>query len=157
MQLTSWYDIGIVERFLCLLRDVDGDGSNDYLRRRGAKAAEHRLRAGLYQQLEYLSRMQVRKQSDPHARHQAFGKDLRLLVTLSASAYNFTRWHAKADPDRADRYAIEISEARAFPDVLCWTTGGFVHRMADQHQESDLWRWQRIRGDLVLYRMKRAF
>jgi len=68
MQLTAWCDSGIVERFLCLRRDVDGGGSNDYLRR-----------------------MQVSKQSDPHARHQAFGKDLRLLVTLSASVYTLTR------------------------------------------------------------------
>lgn len=49
MQLAAWDDIGIVERFLCLLREVDGDGSKHYLRRQGAKATEHLLRAGFYQ------------------------------------------------------------------------------------------------------------
>src|SRR5687767_8601395 len=48
----SWYDIQSYARILVLLRDVEGYGSNDYLRERGAKSAARLLEAGLYNQME---------------------------------------------------------------------------------------------------------
>ena len=51
---------------------------------------------------------------------------------------------------------IEVSEAKDFPDVLCWRSDGLVNEMATQHGEPDLWRWDRVRKDLVLFRMVRS-
>jgi len=153
---TAWYPIGSYARILTLLRDVEGGGSNDYLRRRGARSAEILLQAGLYQQLEYLKRTQLEQQNDPRDRFLAFGRDLRLLNTLSSSILSFAHWESKPDPEWDDRYVIEVSEAHDFPDVLCWTSDGFVNQMATRHGEPYLWRWDRERQDLIVFRMVRS-
>jgi len=157
VQLTQWYDIRLYERLVVLLRDVEGGGHNEYLRQRGAAAAERLLKAGLYQQMEYLSRTQAGKVTDPKERFLAFGRDLRLLTTLSASLLNFSRWQVQPDPEWPDRYRIEISEATAYPEVLAWQTDGLMNRMATQHGKPNLWSWERVRPDLIVFRMTRSF
>lgn len=152
----EWYDVRIYGRLLQLLRDVEGHGRNEYLCERGARSAERLLQGGLYQQLEYLNRTQVGRATDPKARYEAFGRDLRLLTTISASILSFSKWASMPDPDHRDRYRIEVSEAAVFPDGLVWTSQGFVNRMATEHGEPDLWRGERARPDLVVYRMIRA-
>jgi hypothetical protein len=139
-----------------LLRDTEGGGSNEYLRERGRQTARRLLEAGLYQQLEYLHATQLKRAKDPRARFEAFGRDLRLLNTLSASILNFSKWESKPDPERQDRYVIEVSEARDFPEVLCWRSDGFVNEMATEHGEPDLWRWERAAPALVVFRMVRS-
>jgi len=156
IQLTQWYDVRCYERLVKLLRDVEGGGHNEYLRQRGAQAAERLLKAGLYQQMEYLSRTQAAKATDPKERFLAFGRDLRLLTTLSANLVNFSRWETRPDPEWADRYRIEISEATDYPEVLAWQTEGLINRMASQHGEPNLWRWERVRPDLIVFRMNRS-
>lgn len=153
---TEWYCIRTYARVCTLLRDVVGGGSNDYLRQRGERSAQKLLDAGLYAQFEYLKRTQVRKETDPNARHQAFGRDLKLLTTMSASILNFSHWESKPDPDVAQRYVIEVTEAKDFPDALGFTSEGFVNGMAKTHGDADLWRWERARPDLVVLRMIRA-
>ena len=153
---TRWYPICSYARILALLRDVEGGGSNDYLRGRGARSAETLLQAGLYQQLGYLKRTQLEQENDPRGRFLAFGRDLRLLTTLSASILNFAHWESKPDPERDDRYVIEVTDAQDFPDVLCWTSDGFINQMATRHGEPYLWRWDRDRHDLIVFRMVRA-
>jgi hypothetical protein len=152
----DWYDIRIYAGLMELLRDVAGGGKNDYLMRHGSEAAERLLQKGLYQQMEYLKRMALGKETDPQARYQAFGRDLRLLVTLGPSILNFGHQQVKDDPEHADRYVLEISDASAYPEVLCWTTQGFNNRMAAAHDSPDLWRWERPRLDLIRYRMTRS-
>jgi len=151
----KWYPIRSYGRILALLRDTEGGGSNEYLRKRGARSAESLLQAGLYQQLEYLKRTQLEQENDPRARFLAFGRDLRLLTTLSGSILNFARWVSKPDPDSGDRYVIEVSEASDYPEVLCWSTDGFINQMATRHGEPYLWCWERERPDLIVFRMVR--
>jgi hypothetical protein len=156
IQLTQWYDIRCCERLVNLLRDVEGGGRNEYLRQRGAQAAERLLKAGLYQQMEYLSRTQVAMATNAKERFLAYGRDLRLLTTLSVSLLNFSRWDVRPDPDWSDRYRIEISEATDYPEVLAWQTDGLINRMATQHGEASLWSWERVRPDLIVFRMTRS-
>jgi len=155
VSLMGWYDIRIHARMLELLKDVEGDGSDDYLRRRGAQSAERLLDAGLYQQLEYLNRTQLANTVDSLDRFLAFGRDLRLLTTLSGSIYNFTRWESQIDPEIANRYKIRVSDSKAFPDIMGCAAEGFINRMAKQHGQADLWRWQRAAPDLIVFRMIR--
>jgi hypothetical protein len=152
---TDWYDIRLYARVLSLLRDVVGRGSNDYLRQRGAQTAERLLEGGLYSQMEYLKRMALNQLTDPQERHRAYGRDLKLLTSISASILNFAHWEAKPDPDFALRYLIEVSDAADFPEQLGWTSDGFVNRMARQHRAADLFRWERVRADLIVFRMIR--
>ncbi len=153
--LSEWYSIATYTRMNELLRDVEGGGSNEYLRERGRRTARRLLQSGLYQQLEYLQRTELGKATEQRARFEAFGRDLRLLTTLSGSILNFSRWKSKPDPEEADRYVIEVSEARDFPEVLCWRSDGLVNEMATQHGEPDLWRWERTASDLIVFRMTR--
>jgi hypothetical protein len=152
---TEWYAIDTYARILDALRDVAGGGRNDYLCQRGVRSAERLLEAGLYQQFEYLNRTQVQRETDPRARFLAFGRDLKLLTTLSSSILSFSRWEAKPSEDEAERYVIEVSEAADFPDNLGWTSEGFVNGMAKIHGDSDLWRWRRAARDRVVFRMIR--
>jgi hypothetical protein len=154
--LSHWYDVRSYVRLNELLRDVIGNGSNEFLRERGRETARRLLEAGLYAQLQYLNRAGVAQQTDAVARFEAFGRDLRLLSTLSGSIFNFTRWTPGPDPEHAGRYRIEVSEARDFPDVICWRTDGFVNEMASRHGEADLWTWDRPTPDRVVFRMRRA-
>lgn len=151
----SWYDIRCYTRMNELLRDVEGDGSNDFLRERGRETARRLLEAGFYAQMEFLSRTEVGRTTGGRARFEAFGRDLRKLTTLSGSILNFSRWTSKPDPDRADRYVIDVSEARDVSEVLAWRSDGFVNEMAKRHGEGDLWSWERVSPDRIVFRMSR--
>jgi len=153
--ITRWYDIRIYTRMNELLRDVEGGGSNQYLRTLGRQTANRLLEAGLYSQLEYLSRTEVSKVGDGPARFAAFGRDLRLLTTISASILNFSRWTSRPDPEQANRYLIEVTDARDFPEVLAWRSDGFVNQMARVHGDDDLWSWSRVGADQIVFRMVR--
>jgi hypothetical protein len=154
--VSHWYDVQAYKRMSELLRDVVGGGSNEFLRQRGRETARRLLEAGLYAQLQYLHRASVAQETDSAARFEAFGRDLRLLSTLSGSIFNFTRWAPLPDPQHEGRYRIEVSEAREFPDVICWRSDGFVNEMASRHGDDDLWNWERPTPDLVVFRMTRA-
>jgi hypothetical protein len=153
---SSWYDVQAYGRLLELLKETEGEGRNEYLRERGARSAELLRQSGLYQQMEYLNRTQVSQQKDARARFLAFGRDLRLLTTISGSILNFGRQLVKDDPQHADRYVLEYVEVAPYPEALCWTTDGFVNRMAKQHGMPDLWSWERPVSDLIVYRMSRS-
>ena len=150
----AWYDLATYQRVLEFLRDHPGEGRNEYLLAAGTRSAEALIRAGFYQQMEYLRRTQHSRHDDRAERFQAFGRDLRLLGTLTASIMNFADTSVQRDPDRADRWMLVYDCSAPFPDVLCWTTQGFCNRMAEEHGNPDLWRWVRQRPDLVQLRMQ---
>lgn len=152
---TGWYDVQAYGRILDLLREIAGHGTDAYLRDRGAESAEALLEGGLHQQLEYLDRTQVAAASTPKERYHAFGRDLRLLTSLHGMLLNFGAQTAKPDPDNDDRYILEISGAEPYPEALCWTTDGFINRMAKQHDNPDLWRWERPSPERLVFRMTR--
>jgi hypothetical protein len=153
--ISSWYDIRAYDRLSRLLLDVEGGGDPQYLRERGRATARRLLSQGLYAQLEYLQRTEASKHESPGARFEAFGRDLRLLTTLSSSMFNFSKWGARPDPVHGRRYLIEVTEARDFPEVLCWTSDGFVNEMgAQSRRDADLWKWERPTADRIVFRMQ---
>ncbi len=153
---SQWYDIHSYRRFTELLRDVEGEGSDEYVRERGRARGEQLIEAGLYQQLEYLGRSQVKRAMDPKARFEAYGRDLRLFASLSQSLINFSTWTVVPDPDHGDRYRVEVRDAADFPDVLGWASQGFIDAMAEVHGLSGLWSWERVAPDFIVFRMLRA-
>ena len=156
ISVSHWYDVRAYARLNELLRDVEGKGSNEYLRQKGRETARRLGEAGVYAQLEYLKRAKVAKATGPAARSEAFGRDLRLLASLSGSILNFSRWTPMPDPGRGGRYLIEVSDAKDMPEVLCWRSDGFVNGMASLHGNQDLWTWERPQPDRVLFRMTRS-
>jgi hypothetical protein len=155
VQPFEWYDIRSYGRMSELLRDVEGGGSNEYLRKRGARNAKRLLEAGLYQQLEYTHRTLFSRESEKNARFEAFGRDLGRLTTISSSILNFGRTQHKPDPDRKMRWLIEVSQAKEYPEALVWASDGFTNEMARQHNTPDLWVWERPEPDRIVWHMTR--
>jgi hypothetical protein len=152
---SKWYDVEFYRRLTELLRDSVGGGRNEFVRQRGFERGKKLIAAGLYQQLEYLGRSQVNRELDPKARFEAYGRDLKLLVTLSASLMNFARWSVVRDPVHEDRYRIEVHDASDIPDVLGWATEGIIDAMASSHGYAGLWRYERLAPDFIVFRMLR--
>jgi hypothetical protein len=155
VQPFEWYDIRSYARMGELLRDVEGKGSNEYLKQRGAKNARRLLEAGLYGQLEFTKSTSFGRESDKRARSEAFGRDLRRLVTLQSSILNFSRIEVKHDADHPLRWTMETLQAKEYPDTLCWSTEGLINEMARTHGTPDLWTWTRPELDRIVWRMTR--
>jgi hypothetical protein len=152
--ISRWYDIRCYSRMSRLLLEVEGRGDREYLRNRGRQTARRLLEAGLYRQLEYLQRTEASQAQSDSERFAAFGRDLRILTTMSASILNFSRWGVRPDPEHDRRYWMEVTEARDFPEVLCWTSDGLVNEMASLHRRGgDLWVWSREGPDRIVFRM----
>lgn len=153
---TAWYDIEMYRRLLEFLRDHDGGGSNAYLEEGGRRSAENLIRAGIHAQFEYLRRTQHADKISAEERSGAFGRDLRLLSTISASILNFTESSVIPDPDRPLRWIIQNDATHPYPEVLCWTAQGFSNRMAEEHGAGrQLWSWKRRSPTLVQFHMCR--
>ena len=152
---TGWYDVGLYCRLLEFVRDQIGGGSNEYLVEAGARTASRLIETGIHQQMEYLQRTQHRTREDKEARSAAFGRDLRLLNSISGSIMNFSVSEVVPDPDYPLRWMIQKIDARDYHEPLCWTTLGFVNRMATDDGDPDLWYWERLSEDVVRFRMRR--
>jgi hypothetical protein len=156
IESTRWYSIETYRRMMEFLRDHVGDGDVQYLVDAGRRSADNLIRAGIHQQLEYLKRTQHNESTDARERFQAFGRDLRLLVSITGSILNFADSSVVEDPDTPNRWIIQHKSASAYPEILCWTSQGFCNRMAEEHGgAADLWYWERPRQDTVIFRMKR--
>ncbi len=150
----SWYDIDAYRRMMELLRDLEGAGDPDYWFRRGAKSAAHLIELGFYHQMEYLKRLEVSNTMDPEEKLRAWGRDLRLLVTLSGSLINFGEWQAVLDPDQPDRYRIEICGVTGVPEPFWQAAEGFLCEMmsrAGNDWPERFFIFQRIDADRVVY------
>ena len=154
--ISAWYDVRSYDRMNRLLLEVVGHGNPEFLREQGRQTARRLLEAGLYAQLEYLNRTRVAVEKEPRARFEAFGRDLRLLTSLSAGILNFTRWKARPDPRHEDRYRIDVTDAADMPESLCWRSDGFINGMAAVHGGRDLWAWTRPARDRVEFQMVRS-
>lgn len=154
-QETGWYDVALYGRLLEFMRDQIGGGDNDYLVQAGGRTAQRLIESGIHQQMEYLTRTRHRTKEAKEERSAAFGRDLRLLNSISGSILNFSISEVRPDPDYAYRWMIHKTDARDYHAPLCWTTLGFINRMAEEHGDPDLWYWERPSEDEVRFRMRR--
>ena len=152
----KWYEVEFYVRVAALLRDLAGEGRDEYLHEIGFVVGKKLIDGGLYQQMEYLGRAQVTGAVDAQARFAAYGRDLKLFVTLSGSILNFSSWSVTQDPDHDDRYRIEVRDAAAFPDLLGWGSEGLIDAMATSQGLAGLWHYERLAPDFVVFRMGRA-
>jgi hypothetical protein len=156
IQPSGWYEIRLYGELATLMEEVAG--GPDFSRQRGARSAELLLKAGIYQQLEYVRTggARLERHNDAEGRFTSFGRDLRLITTFASSMHNHSRWEVKVDPEHTDRWMIEVTEASAFPDAFVRGNEGFINRMSAEAGLKDLWRGERLRGDVIRYRMTRA-
>jgi hypothetical protein len=109
----SWYPMELYARMIRLLAEKEARGrKEDYLVRRGARAAERIRSSGIYRQLEL--------------RRETWGERVgQIVVTISGVMYNFTRWHIE-ELDGARRFKVVVEDASEFPDEALYTAQGFV-------------------------------
>jgi hypothetical protein len=72
---------------------------------------------------------------------------------MSNSIYNFSKWTPLPDPENELRHLIEITDAAAMSDVICWRAKGFMNEMAAVHGNENLWDWKRVARDVVRFQM----
>jgi len=149
IDLGAWYDVGLHDRLLEVLRDVRGMKDVQQI---GQTSARLLAEAGVYQQMDYLNRMQYDQEGDPESRLKAYGRDLRRLTTLSAAILNFSRWAVVLDAQFEDRYAIEITDASAFRDIHLQVIESFMNAISGE----PVWTFERPQPDRVLFRMTRG-
>jgi hypothetical protein len=106
-----WYPIDTYRRLLEVLRDVEGGAHPEaYLRQRGANAAQRLIDSGLYSQL--------------HPSIARWGERAgRIMVTLGAVIYNFSRWTSTVGEHG---FQIEAHDAAPFPEVSRGIVEGFI-------------------------------
>lgn len=107
-----WYPVGLYGRLLEILRDVEGDGRNEYLVERGAMAAERLSQVGAYRHV--LQSLEKWGESSGRA-----------MIQLASAFYNFTHWELQHE-ESSERYVLKVTEAMDFPDAARFTAQGFA-------------------------------
>jgi hypothetical protein len=157
----GWYPMASYTRFLELLGDIEGDGSPDYFVERGRANARHLMDAGLYEQLSFIGRwtQSVRGGSvDESSAIASFASKLKLAVSLATSLYNVGRWLVEPDEEHPGRVWIAIREAGDYSEPMRLAAEGFLNECASDRSRvggADLYRSERPRPDLILFRMNR--
>jgi hypothetical protein len=143
----DWVPIDQFRRLSELLWELEGGCDPKYLQRRGHASAELVLASGVYPQVDFLmNRYDTSDLSSSRA-------SLKLVVTLQGSLINFGDWLIEEDPIRENQLQIRITDATAFPEVLCHSMVGFLNRMAETRRNVALWFYERPTPDVVQFRM----
>ena len=153
----GWYDLHAYHRMVELLCDVEGGGGESYWYERGVRAARRLMEAGIYHQMDYLGRTMASREIDPTARFNAFAKDMRLLLSLHASMLNFGDWRCVVDPDRGDRYRVEVRGIAGIPDGIFIAAAGIFNGFSEiaSSKSTVQWELERTGPDFAVFRMTR--
>jgi hypothetical protein len=138
----SWYSIESYRRIVELLLDVVGGGDDAYLIERGAKSAVRLRDAGVYQQVEYVGRINESRRNTQDTLVE-LQRQLRLIVTLARSIYNFGEWDVEVE---GDLLRVVVTDARSLPNIAVLTIVGFMNKMGEFADSPTPARW---RGDRV--------
>jgi hypothetical protein len=98
----------------------------------------------------------MQEHEDRRARFEAYGHDMRLLVTLSGSSLSFSRWTVAPDPEHDDRHQIVVDDAAAYPDALALATEGLIDSLTSSHGMANLWRFERASRERIVFCMTRS-
>jgi hypothetical protein len=148
----KWYPIDSYRRLSEILLHVEGFGSRDYLRRRGQVVAERLIEAGVYQQMGDL-----RSRKEPLASIEEYTRRTKLIASIYGAVFNFTKWKVKVDPEYPKRLLIDITEAEDYPEVLRYSTEGFLTRSSQERGRRYKWFSERPEPGRIVFRMDRDF
>ena len=155
----GWYPMASYTRFLQLLGDIEGGGSQAYFVERGRANARHLMDAGLYEQLSFVGRWKESARGDSSGEATAIAayiSKLKLVVTLATSIYNVGRWVVEPDPDHPGRAWIAIRDAGDYSEPMRLAAEGFLNECARGSGRvggPDMYTSERPRADLILFRM----
>jgi hypothetical protein len=148
----KWYPIDCYRRLTEVLLDIEGFGSKDFLHRRGQAVADRLIESGIYQQMERL------KSRDTEAGSIGeFTRRAKLTASIYGAVFNFTSWKVMPDPEHAERVQIEVTEAADYPEVLRYSTEGFLCRMTQERGSDVKWFSERPEPGRIIFRMDRDY
>jgi hypothetical protein len=154
----AWYPIETYARIMQLLGDVEGGGEEKYFLERGRANARRLMEAGLYGQLDYLTRwkesMLEGDRGDESAVIARYASSLKLIVSLASNIYNVGEWAVASDRARPRRVWITIRHASDYSEPMRLAIEGFLNECGSKHTETtQLYRSERPAPDLILFRM----
>ncbi len=155
----SWYPIESYARITQLLGETEGAGKDGYVER-GRASARRLMKAGLYQQLAFLSRWNERTKwdtGDESALIADYASKLRMVTSMASSIYNVGKWAVEPDPEAPGRVRIAVREASAYSEPMRLAIEGFLNECAQAAREDlvHLYTSERPAPDLILLRMTR--
>ena len=157
----AWYPMASYTRLLVLLGDIEGNGDPGYFVERGRSNARRLMDAGLYGQLNFVSRWRESVQSGSIEKQKvgtSYAGNLKLVVTLAKSIYNVGEWAVETDADEPARVWIAIRDAGDYSEPMRLAAEGFLNECAQARGRvggPGLFTSDRPRPDLILFRMNR--
>lgn len=154
---SGWYPLACYNRLLEWLGDLEGGGEDKYFIERGRASASRLMDAGLYAQLDFLTRWKESLPEDEHdeaAVIARYASSLKLVVSLSSNIYNVGRWIVETDRGIPGRVWIAIREARDYSEALRLVSEGFLNECGSRHTKtSRLYTSSRVTPEIILFRM----
>jgi hypothetical protein len=154
---SGWYPLECYARLLQLLGDVEGAGEEKYFIERGRASARRLMDAGLYGQLDFLTRWKeslLEDDRDESMLITRYVSSLKLVVSLSSNIYNVGRWTVETDRSNSGRVWIAIREAGDYSEPMHLVIEGFLNECGSKHTKtSRLYTSSRVPPDLILFRM----
>jgi hypothetical protein len=143
----EWYPVDYYSHLGEVLCTTSKVGRKEYLRELGFKDFARLRRARTYRQLDYLG--QLGAERDVGTKLQ----DSRLITTLMASIFNFSRWAPAPDPKSPKHIVIQVTDAKHVPEVFRLLTEGFQTAMNRSIRPSArAVRSERPSPDLIIFR-----
>ena len=116
VEIGSWYPVGMYDELTDLIWQEEGGGSSDYLRQRGEKMMKRLMEAGLYQQLDFLDRIDRGLQEK--ITRDDVQRTCRLIGSVSGAIRNFGKDSWVWDPDNPDIMVHHLRDALHFSEML---------------------------------------
>jgi hypothetical protein len=148
----KWYPIDCYRRLTEVLLDIEGFGSKDFLHRRGQAVAERLIKSGIYQQMD-----QLKSRANEAASIEEYTRRAKLTASIYGAVFNFTSWKVMPDPAYPERVQIEVTEAEDYPEVLRYSTEGFLCRTTQERGSGVAWFSERPEPGRILFRMTRDY
>jgi hypothetical protein len=130
---SSWVPIGAYARIVDLLLRFEGRGDPEYLRQRGARAAERLFDSGLYAQLRHGAALGVL--TEEAGEDKFTERDGRLMTSLSGAIFNFGSWSFRV---LEKGYEVEAKDSAALPEVARYAAEGFLEVMTARTSRRDV-------------------
>lgn len=116
VEIGSWYPVGMYNELTDLIWQEEGGGDPDYLRQRGEKMMKRLMEAGLYQQLDFLDRIDRGLQAK--LTRDDIQRTCRLIGSVSGAIRNFGKDTWTWDPDHPGCIVHHLHDALHFSEML---------------------------------------
>jgi hypothetical protein len=116
VEIGNWYPVHMYNELTDLIWQEEGGGRDNYLRQRGEKMMKRLMEAGLYQQLDFLNRIESGLQEKITL--DDIQRTCRLIGSVSGSIRNFGKDTWVWDPDKPGCIIHHLRDALHFSEML---------------------------------------